>query len=48
MLVGLATLWLRPERAGARAFCAGEWASAHTGVRASERVSARVREKARG
>ena len=43
MLVGSATLWLRPERAGARAFCAGERAGAHTGVRVSERVSARVR-----
>ena len=43
MLLGLGTVWLRPKRAGARAFCAHERAGAHTSVRVSERVSARVR-----
>ena len=41
MLLGLGTVWLRPKRAGVRAFCAHERAGAHTSVRVSERVSAR-------
>ena len=43
MLLDLGTVWPRPKRAGARAFCAHEHAGARPSVRVSERVSARVR-----
>ena len=42
MLLGLGSVRLRPNRAGAHAFCAGERASARIGAQVSERVSARV------